>query len=69
MNFAPAPDNYDRRNEGSFRALVKAGLEACFSRGCDIEIGGGRLILKDSVTGARYAVTMVSGVLTTTALP
>jgi hypothetical protein len=69
MNFAPAPDNYDRRNEASFRALVKAGLEACFSRGRDVEIGAGRLILKDSVTGARYAVAMVSGVLTTTVLP
>ena len=69
MNFAPAPDDYDRRNESSFRALVKTAMEACFSRGRDVEIGAARLILKDSVTGARYAVSMVSGVLTTTLLP
>jgi hypothetical protein len=69
MNFAPAPDTYDRRNEASFRALAKAAIEACFSRGRDLEIGAGRLILKDNVSGARYAVSMVSGVLTATLLP
>jgi hypothetical protein len=69
MNFEPAPDIYDRRNEASFRALVKAAIEACFGRGRDVEIGAGRLILKDSVTGARYAVSVVSGALTATVLP
>lgn len=68
MNFAPAPDPYDRRNEASFRALVKGAIEGCYRRGQDVEIGTGRLILKDSVTGARYQVAVVSGTLTATAL-
>jgi hypothetical protein len=68
MNFAPAPDLYDRRNEASFRALVKGGIDGCFRRGQDVEIGAGRLIVKDSVTGARYAIAVVAGTLTATAL-
>lgn len=68
MNFPTAPQAYGQRNEASFRELVKRAVDGCFRHGQDIEVGTGRLILKDTVTGARYSVTMVSGTLTTTAL-
>lgn len=67
-NFPPPDGQYDRRNETDFRTLVKQALDQCLRRNQDVEIGNGRLILKDTVTGSRYSVTMVSGVLTTTAL-
>lgn len=66
--FPPAPQGYERANEVNFRERVRALIDGCFNRGQDVEIGAGRLILKDTVTGTRYNVTMVSGTLTTTAL-
>jgi hypothetical protein len=64
MNVPSAPSAYDPKNEASFREIVKRAVDKCFSRGQDVEIGQGRLILTDTATGHRYGVTVVSGVVT-----
>lgn len=68
VTFSPAPDSYDQGNEQSFRERVRRAIEAAYTRGQDIEVGTGRLILTDTSTGARYSITMHGGVLTETAL-
>lgn len=60
----PAPPAYDQRNEASFRAALVLLLKTVFAKGRDIEVGQGRLILKDSVDGQRYSLTIASGVVT-----
>lgn len=67
-SFPPPNSGYDRGNEASFRDLVRRAIGNCFSRNQDVDIGLGRLILKDVVTGDRYSISMVNGVLTETAI-
>lgn len=66
LNIPTAPSDYDKANEASFRDLVRRAINACFTRGQDVEIGAGRLILKDVSTGDRYSITMVGGTITAT---
>lgn len=68
VSFTPAPSSYDQGNEQSFRERIRRAIETAFVRGQDIEVGAGRLILTDDVTGTRYKITMHSGTLTETAL-
>lgn len=66
--FPSTPLAYDKNNEAGFRDSVRRLLDACFSRGRDIEVGKANLILTDTVTGDRYAIQVVSGAITATAL-
>lgn len=64
----PAPAIYDQRNENAFRAQLLTLLKSVFVKDRDVEIGSGRVILKDEVTGARYRLKLASGVLSVEAL-
>lgn len=66
--FGAARPDYDQANEQSFREAMRKALGMAFARGQDVEIGDGRFILTDTVTSARYALTVASGTLTVTAL-
>lgn len=64
-----APDQYDQRNEATFRSQLDTLLKTVFRKDRDVEIGQGRVILKDEVSGARYRLKLASGVLSVEALP
>lgn len=68
MNLPTAPASYAQRWAASVLDILGRAVDQCFKRGQDVEIGVGRLILKDVSTGARYSVTVASGVLTAVAL-
>lgn len=68
MSLPTAPAQYEQRNESSFRSQIDNILKAVFRKDRDIEVGVGRLILIDTVTSARYSVTIASGVVTLVAL-
>ena len=65
----PAPaQTYDRVNEAATRRALEQEDRRNRKTGNDVEIGAERLILKDTVTGVRYSVTVISGVLGIVAL-
>ena len=71
--FPAAPAAYDRRDQDDTRHAILRALGRAYAIGEDIRIGyphaaPTRLILADSVTGAAYNITVVSGTLTATAL-
>ena len=66
--FGAAPRDYDQVNEQAFREAMRRALATAFTKGQDVEIGNGRLIMTDTVTSARYALTVSSGTLTVTAV-
>jgi hypothetical protein len=63
MSSPPAPANYEQRNEASWRDFVTRYLAKTFTKGGEVNIAGGKLILTDTVTGQRYSVTVASGVV------
>lgn len=69
MNLGSAPAKYDPADQSRLRNALSAADAQSLKRGQDIELAGAaKLILQDTVTGARYAVTVASGLLTATAL-
>ncbi len=65
---ASAPAAYDPQDQSNFRRSLENWLVRVLLGGQDCEIGQGRLILTDTVTGDRYSITMADGVLTETLL-
>ena len=61
---SPAPKQYDQSNENLFRSSLSRIFANVFHKNADVEIGGARLILKDTVDGQRYSLTIASGVVT-----
>lgn len=68
MILSSAPNAYDRADQASLRDAVQRADAANLKRGRDVELGAGRLIITDDVTGQRYALTMSSGAVSWTAL-
>jgi hypothetical protein len=63
------PPKYDAGEQARMRGALEQADAQSHKKTGDIEVGAGkRLILTDTVTGRRYALTMVSGTLTETAL-
>lgn len=62
------PETYDARDQVAVRNELENRMTRVLEGGQDCEIGAGRLILLDTVTGERYSLSMVSGVLTETLL-
>lgn len=64
-----APLVYDQRNEQQTRDELQRNDTQILRRDKDADLPSNvRLVLTDTVTGTRYSVTIVSGVLTLTAL-
>lgn len=68
MILSSAPGAYDRADQARMRDVLQRADAENLKRGRDVELGRGRLILTDEATGARYALSMTSGVATWTAL-
>ncbi len=68
MILPDAPNAYDRADQANMRAALKVADAQNIKRGQDYEVGAARVILTDTVTKARYALTVASGSLTVTAL-
>lgn len=69
MNLPSPSQAYASNNESQARRLIEDADRQNRKRGQDVEIAGReRLIMTDSVTGARGVLTIVSGVPTWTAL-
>ena len=66
----PRPSQtYDPVNEAQTRAEIDRKLALARSRGQDIELAPNeRLIMTDTVTGDRVAISVASGVLTVTTI-
>lgn len=62
------PDVYNLRDQTALRRELESRMVRVLEGGQDCEVGNGRLILTDTVTGSRYSLSMVSGVLTETLL-
>lgn len=64
-----APPAYSMRDQASVRkALQEADLENIKTRRDVYLVQGERLIMKDTVTGTSYAITVASGALVLTAV-
>lgn len=63
---SPASASYDRAKEEAFRRDTRTEVARCQKKNEEYEPA--RLVMKDTVTGARYLVTVASGVWTLTAL-
>lgn len=68
MNLPPPPGQYDTIDQAALRDAVAGADGQNLKRGSDIELGNGRLIMREKVTGARFALEIVAGVLGITAL-
>lgn len=68
MILGSAPAAYDRADQAALRETLQRANAENHKRGRDVELGRGRLIVTDEVTGLRYALTMSGGVVTWTAL-
>lgn len=68
LTLPPAPAAYDAQDQAAVRRELENRMVTVLESGRDSEIGEGRLILRDTVTGERYSLSMVSGVLTETLL-
>ena len=68
MRLASAPNTYDRTDQDRARSAMNEADRRNLKRGEDIEMGVGRLVMTDEVTGDRYVVSVVSGALVLTAL-
>jgi hypothetical protein len=66
MKQVSAPQQYDRANEQSFRNAAQEADAQNVKK--NTEWNAARLVLTDTDTGARYQVTVASGVLTLVAL-
>lgn len=65
-NLPTAPAAYDKTDQDNVRRIIQSEIAKAFTKDGTVEIGAGRLILKDTVTGTRYNVTIVSGTVTLT---
>ena len=68
MNLRQPKPGYDPQDEQHRNNEIERADRQNHKKNRDVEIGNGRLILKDTVTGTRYNVTIVSGTLTLTSL-
>ena len=70
MKPPPAPAQYSQANEQQFRNQIEQNDLQTHKKGRHLDMGGADFhqIHYDTVTGARYKLTVVSGVLTLTAL-
>lgn len=68
MSASPAPATYEQRNEAGWRDFVTRALAKTFSKGGEVNIAEGKLVLTDTVTGQRYSLTVASGVVVLVAL-
>ena len=69
LRLGGAPEDYSQADQQRMRADLNAADRLNHKRGEDVEIGKGRLILTDRVTGARYQLVSDSGVLSLEAMP
>lgn len=68
MRLPNPPDGYSRADQAEIRRQVEQADNENHKRNRDVEIGGGRLILK-SPNGARWSITVSNaGVITAVAL-
>lgn len=68
-----APKAYAAHDENQTRDLIQRAFGTAVFKGDDIRMGTppnapSRLIIKDSVTGTNYSITVVSGTITATAV-
>lgn len=69
MNLPNPPTSYDPTDQTNVRVALKRADADNVKRGSDYEVGKNvRIIMTDTVTQARYALTVASGVLTLSAL-
>ena len=68
MILPAAPGAYDRVDQTKLRDALQRADGETLKRGRDVELGAGRLILTDTVTGQRYALKMAGGSVSWTAL-
>lgn len=69
MRRLTVPTAYDQSNEVAWRQAVRDADDENHKRDTDIEVGRGhRLVLTDTVTGTRYALTLASGMVVLTAV-
>jgi len=60
----PSPATvYDRADQAQLRDALRRADADNLKRGRDVSLGEARLILTDGVTGDRYALTVMGGVL------
>jgi hypothetical protein len=70
MNLPRPQPGYNAENESQARLMISQADQQNRKRGQDIEVSPPEsLIMTDTVTGVRGALTIVSGVPTWTALP
>jgi hypothetical protein len=63
------PVQYSARDQAAMRGEIERADAQSHKKTGDIEVGAGkRVIFTDTATGKRYALTVVSGALTLTAL-
>ena len=68
MRLPSPPLTYDSRDEAETRRTIESADLQTHKRNQDVEIGDGRLILKD-INGVRYNITVSTvGALTVTAI-
>lgn len=68
MNLSTPPAGYDKADQTRMRSEVKKADDQNHKKGRDIEVGQGRLIFTDTVTGERIALERVNGVAVWTPL-
>lgn len=69
MKLAPAPAQYDPRQQNAAQQTIERADGQNYKRGQDVELQPDqRLILVDTVTGDRCQITVASGALVVTPL-
>jgi hypothetical protein len=68
MNLPSPPREYAVADQAALRDAMRRADEDNLKRGADVEVGRARLILTDTVTGARYALVVAGGTLTLTGI-
>jgi hypothetical protein len=67
MNLSRPPAQYDAQDQTTLRDSLTRADAQNHKRGADIEVGAGaRVVLTDTVTKTRYALTVSGGALTLT---
>jgi hypothetical protein len=69
MKLGTPPQQYDLNDQAQMRAAIEQADGQSHKKTGNIEVGAKKsVILTDTVTGHRYALTVASGALTLTAL-
>ena len=69
-NLPQAPASYVPEDQRQLRSLIEQNIKNCRQSDEDVELSRNqRLIIRDDVTGSRYRLHIVSGVITLTAMP